>query len=70
MVKTILIDVMQDGRFLFQLRYSKRGFPKLVNGEIVETHNFRDIENFVYEQRPSLRGKKNVLITFSNQRVI
>lgn len=64
----ILLDIMQDGRFLCQLRYTKRGFPRMINGKIVEEHNQEDIEKFVYEQRPSLRDK-NITIAFANQKV-
>lgn len=63
-----LLDIMVDGRFLCQLRYTKRGLPKMQDGEIVEVHNHKDLEAFVLEQRPSLRGKK-FSIEFANQQV-
>lgn len=63
----LYIDIMQDGRFLCQLRYPKRGFPVMQEGRIVEEYNFADIEAFVYEKRPSLRDK-NIKILLSNQR--
>ena len=67
-VKPLLLDVMLDGRFLCQLRYAKRGFPMLLDGEVVENHRLEDLESFVYEKRPSLRGK-NIKIALSNQSV-
>ena len=64
----LYIDIMRDGRFLYQLRYPKRGFPVMTSdGRIVEQYNFADIEAFVYEKRPSLRDK-NIKILLSNQR--
>lgn len=66
MSKPILIDVMLGGRFVCQLRYTKRGFPKYFNGAFIETHDNRDIERFVEEQRPSLKGKPYT-IEFSKQ---
>ena len=67
-MKPVLLEIMQDGRFLCQLRYNKRGFPQMINGEFVEVHDQKDIEEFVYSQRPSLKGK-NIKIEFSNQSV-
>jgi len=64
----ILLDIMQDGRFLCQLRYTKRGFPRMINGKIVEVYDQEDIEKFVLEQRPSLRDK-NITIELANQKV-
>lgn len=65
---TILLDIMQDGRFVCQLKYNKRGFPVMVDGVIKESHDMRDIEDFVYQQRPSLRGK-NISVEFATQKV-
>lgn len=67
--KPLLIDVMIGDRFVCQLRYTKRGFPAISEGKIIERHDSRDIERFVYEQRPSLKGKK-IRIEFSVQKVI
>jgi len=64
----ILIDVMIGNRFVCQLKYDKRGWPQMVDGKIVETHRAEDIEAFVYQQRPSLKGK-DITIKFSEQRV-
>lgn len=62
------IDVMEDGRFLCQLHYTKRGFPMVIDGKTVESYDFRDIEKFVYEKRPSLRNR-NIHFEFSDNRV-
>lgn len=56
MNKPLLIDIMLDGRFVQQLRYYRRGFPEMIDGEFVESHRREDIEAFVYEKRPSLKG--------------
>lgn len=66
--KCLLIDIILEGRFVCQLRYTKHGIPQMINGEIKEVHNTDDINKFVLEQRPSLKGK-NYQINFSNQRV-
>ena len=55
--KPILLDVYrQDGSFYTQLRYTKRGFPQLVDGHFVEVHDERDIKSFVEQRLPSLAG--------------
>lgn len=65
----VLLDIMVNGRFYTQLRYTKRGFPKMIDGEIVEMHNVKDIEEFVHEKLPSLKYKKNVNFVFTSQKV-
>ena len=67
--KPLLLDIMLNGRFVCQLKYNKRGLPDMVNGEIVEVHNSKDLEAFVLEQRPSLRGK-DIKIEFASQKVL
>jgi len=54
--KPILLDVMQGNKFICQLKYTKRGLPTIVDGKIREVYNMEDLERFVYENRPSLRG--------------
>lgn len=66
--KGFFIDVIENGRFLCQLHYTRRGLPVVVDGRTVESHDLRDIEEFVYENRPSLRNR-NIHIAFSNNRV-
>lgn len=68
MAQAIFLDIMEHGRFLCQLRYTKRGWPRIVDGKIIEVHDSGDIERFVYEQRPSLKGR-DIKILFSNNRV-
>ncbi len=67
--KTILLDIMVGGHFYTQLRYSKRGFPQMINGVVTEVHDAKDIERFVFEKLPSLNGKKNVNTGFATQQV-
>lgn len=64
----VLIDIMIDGLFACQMKYNKRGRPEMIDGEVVEVFKLEDIENYVYERRPSLKTK-NIKIEFSNQRV-
>ena len=65
----IYLDIMRsDGTFIQQMRYTKRGFPKLVDGVIREVHDFKDLQDFVFSQRPSLRGT-GITIIPSSQRV-
>lgn len=65
----IYLDIMSaDGKFIQQLRYDKRGFPEMIDGVVKEVHNTKDIEDFVYSKRPSLRGK-NIRIEMSIQRI-
>lgn len=64
----VLLDIMVNGRFNCQLRYIGTPFPKMVNGEVVPVYDLDDINRFVYEKRPSLKGKE-VQICFANQKV-
>ena len=65
--KQILLDVMLNGRFICQLKYDGSPFPTMVNGEVKPVYDSEDIRKFVYNQRPSLRGK-DIRIEFSNQK--
>ena len=67
-MQPIILDIIKDGRFYKQLRYTKRGFPQMLDGKIVETHDNRDIKRFVEESLPSLKGK-NYNISFTKQKV-
>jgi len=64
----ILLDIIKNGRFYKQLKYTKRGFPMLIDGKVIETHNSEDIKKFVEESLPSLVDK-NYNIKFAKQRV-
>jgi len=65
--KQILLDIMLGGRFICQLKYEGMPFPELINGKVVPVYDAEDLERFVYEKRPSLRGK-DIKIEFSNQK--
>ena len=67
-MQPIILDIIKDGRFYKQLKYTKRGFPQMLNGKIVEAHDADDIKRFVEESLPSLVGK-NYNIKFAKQRV-
>jgi hypothetical protein len=64
----VLIDVMVDGRFNCQLAYEGSPFPQMVDGKVVPVYDGNDISRFVYEKRPSLKGKA-VTIEFATQKV-
>ena len=69
MTKKVLLDIMEKGRFLCQMVYDKRGFPESIGGgKFVEVHRLEDLKKFVYEKRPSLRGR-DIRIEFSNNKV-
>jgi hypothetical protein len=67
MAKKVLIDIMENGRFICQLKYDGMPFPEMIDGEIIPVYDSEDMERFVYEKRPSLRGK-DIRIEFSNQK--
>lgn len=66
--RALLLDIMLGQRFVCQLRYTKRGMPEMINGQMVEVHQSDDLQAFVEQQRPSLKGK-NYNIEFATQRV-
>ena len=66
----VLIDVMIDGRFYTQVRYTKRGKPLMVDGVIKEVYDAKEIEAFVFEKLPSLKSKKHVNLAFASQKVL
>jgi hypothetical protein len=68
MNKPIYLDLMLDGKYIGQLRYTKHGTPEIINGKVEQVHNIKDLEDFVFSQRPSLRGK-NIRIISTNNRV-
>lgn len=69
MTKPVYLDIMSaDGNFIQQMRYDKRGFPTMLDGKITETYHYKDLEEFVFSKRPSLRNQKIKIIP-SEQRV-
>lgn len=64
----LLLDIMQGGRFMCQIRYTGHPFHSVVDGCVVPTYDCED-KRFVLEQRPSLRGKKDLRIELSKQKV-
>ena len=67
MHKPLLLDILEKGRFICQLKYDKRGFPEMIDGHIEEVYRLEDLEKFVLDKRPSLRGR-DIRIKFSNQK--
>ena len=59
---------MLNGRFVCQLKYDGMPFPELIDGKVMPVYDSMDIERFVFEQRPSLRGK-DIKIEFSSQNI-
>ena len=64
----LLLDIMKDGRFYKQLKYTKRGTPEEIDGKILETFDDFELKNFVEESLPSLKGK-NYRIRFSDGKI-
>ena len=58
---------MLGGRFVCQLKYDGMPFPEMIDGKVVPAYDAEDMKRFVYEKRPSLRGK-DIRIEFSNQK--
>ena len=67
MAKKVLLDIMLGGKFICQLKYDGMPFPELIDGKVVPVYDSEDLEKFVFEKRPSLRGK-DIRIEFSNQK--
>jgi len=68
--KTIYLDIMVDGRFYCQLRYTEKGSPEIIDGRQIYVHSLSDITDFVFRQKPLLKEKKDRLnIAFSTQRI-
>jgi hypothetical protein len=65
-MKPLLLDVMLNGRFVCQLKYEGMTFHEMIDGKVVPVYDADDMKRFVYEQRPSLRGK-DIKIEFSSQ---
>ena len=65
--KHILLDIMLNGRFICQLKYEGMPFPELIDGKVVPVYDTEDMARFVFEKRPSLRGK-DIKIEFSSQK--
>ena len=64
----LLLDIIKDGRFYKQLKYTKRGIPEEIDGKILETFDDFELKNFVEESLPSLKGK-NYRIRFSDGKI-
>lgn len=67
---SLLLDIMEGGRFLCQMRYTRPPWPKIIDGETVLAYEYKDLEKFVYSQKPSLRNRKGISILPTNQKVI
>ena len=65
-MKPILLDVMLNGRFVCQLKYKGMPFPEMIDGKVVPVYDSEDMARFVFEKRPSLRGK-DIRIEFSHK---
>ena len=69
MARTLLLDIMLDGRFKCQLKYKATGFPLILDGEVKECFEDSDLKEFVERERPSLKGK-DYKIRFTTQKVV
>lgn len=63
----LLLDIMLDGRFLCQMSYKGNPMPILVNGDVMPLYDTEEIQKYVYQERPSLKGK-NINIRFSTKK--
>ena len=66
--KPLLLDIMLDGRYKCQVKYTKHGFPTIIEGRVVELFNINELKAYVEETRPSLAGK-HFNILFSDQKI-
>ena len=66
-MKPILLDVMVGDHYECQLRYTKHGYPELINGEIIEVYKEEDLKSFVEECRPSLKGRNYKIFLTDNR---
>ena len=69
MAKKVLLDIMLNGRFICQLKYEGMPFPERIDGKIVPVYDAEDMARFVFEKRPSLKGK-DIRIEFAKNKVI
>ena len=66
MAKKFLLDIMLGGKFVCQLKYEGMPFPEMIDGKVVPVYDAEDMARFVFEKRPSPRGK-DIKIEFSSQ---
>lgn len=69
MSKNLLLDVMEGDTFLRQVEFHGSGIPKLIDGEIVEVFDQKDLEKYVRDNYPSL-NHHSFHVAISSQRVI
>ena len=68
-MKPILLDIMLErGKFYRQIKYTKRGFPEMIDGKVLEVHDLKDFREYAEEKYPSLKNRK-YYIQLSNQKV-
>ncbi len=65
----LLLDIMLNGRFFCQLRYTGRGRLEWLGEKLGYVYNEASIRSFIERMRPSLRGK-DYKVDFAKQRVI
>ena len=56
-MKSALIDVMEKGRFLCQVRYTYTPKWKILDGELKPTLDMNEALRDIFKQRPSLKGR-------------
>lgn len=56
-MKSVLIDVMERGRFVCQVRYSYVPKWKVIDGKLVEVLDMNEALRNIRKQRPSLKNR-------------
>ena len=63
-MKSALIDVMEKGRFLCQVRYSYVPKWKIIDGKLVEVLDMNEALRKIRNERPSLKNRDiNIMLT-------
>ena len=66
--KPLFLDIMLNGKYICQMKYTGRPTVEFVSGELMPVYDFDDLYRFVDSQRPSLKGKKYSICP-TNQRI-
>ena len=63
-MKSALIDVMEKGRFLCQVRYTYTPKWKILDGKLVEVLDMNEALRKIRNERPSLKNRDiNIMLT-------
>ena len=65
--KPLLLDVMEGGRHLCQLKYYDY-HPEMIDGKLVDVVDYNKLEKFVHKEKPYLKDR-DITVLFSTQEV-